>query len=179
METTTQAPRTGVLVVDDRSEDLLVVDVVLASPRYDLVKVTSGSEALRHLLERDFAVVILDVHMPIMNGFELASMIRARPRSAHTPIIFVTGAEADVGQIYRAYAAGAIDYLTKPLDPEVLRAKVALFADLFEINRRNQELELERVRLASQVRYRNLADAIPDMVWTADPCGAVLYRNRR
>ena len=113
-ETSTTAPRTGILVVDDRSEDLLVVDVVLASPRYDLVKVTSGAEALRHLLERDFAVVLLDVHMPIMSGFELASMIRARPRSAHTPIIFLTGAEADVGQIYRAYKAGAIDYLTNP-----------------------------------------------------------------
>lgn len=179
MADATPTERTGILVVDDRSEDLLVVDVVLASPRYDLVKVQSGADALRHLLSREFAVVLVDVHMPVMNGFELASMIRGRPRSAHTPIIFLTGADADVGQIYRAYAAGAIDYLTKPVDPDILRAKVALFADLFEINKRNQELELERVRLANQVRYRNLADAIPDLVWTADPTGTVTYRNRR
>src|SRR5262245_53239470 len=130
----------GVLVVDDRPEDLMVVDAVLASSRYDLVKARSGAEALRHLLSRDFAVIILDIHMPVMNGFELATMVRERERSAHTPLIFLTAADAKVAELYRAYSVGAIDYLVKPVDPEVLRAKVAVFADMFQLARRNREL---------------------------------------
>jgi PAS domain S-box-containing protein len=188
-----EAEPVGILVVDDRPQDLLVVDAVLGDQGYDLVKVTSGHAALRELLVRDFAVILVDVHMPEMNGFELASLIRSRARSAHTPIIFLTGADPDLGQIYRAYEAGAIDYLQKPVDGEVLRCKVAVFAGRFqlerrireqaatlvEVERRNRMLELEKLRLASTVRYRSLADAIPHVVWTADTAGRLTYRNRR
>src|SRR5262249_46278576 len=119
-----------ILVVDDRREDLITIKEVLAPEGYSIVTAQSGSEALKRMLEQDFAVVLLDVRMPGMDGFELASTNKKRERSKHTPIIFLTAAGADIATIYRGYQIGAVDYLNKPVDRDVVRAKVGIFVDL-------------------------------------------------
>ena len=119
-----------VLLVDDRHEDLLTLTHVLMSHEYRLETARSGPEALRRLLVKDFGVILLDVFMPTMDGFELAQLIKQRERCQYTPIIFLTAAGSDMTHIYRAYSVGAVDYLSKPVDADVVRAKVAIFADL-------------------------------------------------
>ena len=182
-----------ILLVDDRSQDLLAIEQLLGSRDYNLVRAQSGQEALRRVLERDFAVILVDVVMPVMDGFELVAIIKQRERSRHTPIIFLTAGGSDIHFIYRGYSVGAVDYLLKPLDADVLRAKVAIFVDLFRKGRqireqadalraaehRERALELRAIREASEQRYRNLAEAIPEIVWTAAVDGAVMYFNRR
>lgn len=182
-----------ILAVDDRKEDLATIEAILGSGEYNLVKVRSGSEALRQLLSRDFALILLDVVMPDLDGFEVARIVKQRPRSRLTPIIFLTGGTNDVNYIYQAYSLGAVDYLVKPFDPDVLRAKVKIFADLFRKDRRiteqaealrladlrERERELGEVRRSSERRYRNLAEAIPQIVWTASTDGQVTYFNER
>lgn len=181
------------LLVDDRVEDLRAMSLILERPGYHVVTASSGQAALRELLKHEFALILLDVLMPTMDGFELAAMIRSRARTAHTPIIFLTAAGADYPQIYRGYSVGAVDYLVKPVDPDVLSAKVSIFAELFrkdrriqrqaealrEAERRQRELELEKLRHAAERRYRNLAEAIPTIVWTANSRGGLEYANRR
>jgi PAS domain S-box-containing protein len=175
----------NILVVDDRPENLVAIEAILASEDYNLVCVTSGPDALQKVLERDFAVILVDVMMPGMDGFELATIIKQRERSRYTPIIFLTAGS----YTYRGYSVGAVDYLVKPLDAGVLRAKVSIFVDLFRkdlrireqaealrmAERRQRELEVTALRAASEQRYRNLAEAIPQIVWTADANGAVTY----
>ncbi len=182
-----------ILLVDDRREDLLVIETILARDDYDLVRASSGPDALRRILERDFAVILVDVMMPGMDGFELVKTIKQRERSRYTPIIFLTAGGPDIDLIYRGYSVGAVDYLMKPLDADVLRAKVAIFVELFRkdlqiqeqakalraAERRELENELLAIRAANEQRYRNLAEAIPHIVWTASPDGAVMYFNRR
>jgi PAS domain S-box-containing protein len=128
-------------LVDDRPENLLALRAVLAPLDIDLVAVESGEDALKAMLEEDFAVVLLDVHMPGMDGFETAGYIRARPRSAHTPIIFLTAVSTDVSQMLRGYEAGAVDYVLKPFDADVLRAKVSVFAELDRHRRARERSE--------------------------------------
>jgi PAS domain S-box-containing protein len=182
-----------ILIVDDRPEHLLAIENILSSTDYNLVRATSGHDALRRILERDFAVILVDVVMPGMDGFELATTIKQRERSRHTPIIFLTAGGSDISFIYRGYSVGAVDYLMKPLDADVLRAKVAIFVDLFRkdrrireqvdalraAERRERELELTAIRAANEQRYRNLAEAIPQIVWTALVDGAVTYFSHR
>ncbi len=191
----TQAPseKVDVLLVDDRAEDLIVMSTILEGPLYNIVTARSGPEALKRLLEQDFAVILVDVLMPAMDGFELASMIKKRERSRDTPLIFLTAAGSDVTKIYQGYALGAVDYLPKPVDPDVVRAKVAIFAELFrrarrleaqghalqEAERRERELQITELKLAAERRYTNLAEAIPDIVWTANATGGLEYTNRR
>src|SRR5687767_3937094 len=117
--------KANVLLVDDHPANLLALEAVLADLGHDLVKATSGEEALRLLLGRDFAVVLLDVRMPGLGGFETARLIRGRERSRHTPIIFLTAHDDDSLSAEQAYTLGAVDYLVKPLVPVMLRAKVA------------------------------------------------------
>jgi serine phosphatase RsbU (regulator of sigma subunit) len=117
-------------VVDDQPANLLALAAVLDDMDLDLVKATSGFEALRCLLKEDFALILLDVVMPGMDGFETADLIRQRRRSRHTPIIFLTGALTAADQVAAGYAHGAVDYLLKPIVPAVLRSKVAVFVDL-------------------------------------------------
>jgi PAS domain S-box-containing protein len=181
------------LLVDDKMENLEVLRHLLTSPGYELVMAQSGEEALRRALVEDFAAVVLDVLLPGMDGFEIATLIKNRERSRHTPILFLTASAADMRFIYRAYAVGGVDYMVKPIDPDVLRAKVAIFADLHrkdlriqrqqealrEAERRERHRELTELRRTSEDRYRNLADAVPSIVWTADPTGALTYVNRQ
>lgn len=119
-----------VLLVDDRRENRIALQAVLEPLRVDTVEADSGEQALREVLTGDFAVILLDVQMPGMDGVETAELIKARERSREIPIIFLTAAEADVAEVFAGYEAGAVDYLLKPFDPLVLRSKVKVFADL-------------------------------------------------
>jgi PAS domain S-box-containing protein len=182
-----------VLIVDDRAGDLAAMIEILAGPGYNVIGANSGKEALKRVLQQDFAVILLDVMMPTMDGFEVASLIRQRDRSRHTPIIFLTAAGPDLDKIYRGYSVGAVDYLSKPVDADVVRAKVAIFAELArknrrlerqavalkEADRRERERMIADVRLAAERRYLSLAEAIPQIVWTALPNGELNYANRR
>src|SRR5262245_57755023 len=125
-------PRANILLVDDHPANLLALRAVLEDMGHHLVDAHSGEEALRLLLQEDFAVVLLDVQMPGLDGFEVAKRLRARERSRHTPVIFLTAYETDRGRLEQAYALGAVDYLVKPLIPVILRAKVAVFVELFQ-----------------------------------------------
>ena len=190
---TAETSEVSILVVDDRPEDLMVVRTILDQPSYNLVTASSGKEALKRVLEREYAVILLDVFLPDIDGFEVAATIKERKRSRHTPIIFLTGAAAEVEATYKGYSVGAVDYLVKPIDPDVLRAKVGIFVALYrkdvrikqqaealiEANRRARVREVAEVKRASEKKYRDLADAILPMVWTAGPDGAVTYFNQR
>ena len=123
-------PTVNVLLVDDRPANLLALEAILDRPGRNLVRVTSGEEALRLLEADDFAVVLLDVNMPGLGGFETARLVRSRERSRHTPIIFLTAQDNDEFPVVEAYRLGAVDYLVKPLVAEILEAKVAVFVDL-------------------------------------------------
>jgi PAS domain S-box-containing protein len=183
----------GILVVDDHEENRVALRAILSSPEYRITEASSGAEALRLMLSQEFAVLLLDVVMPGMNGFEVASTIREREKAAEVPILFVTGQAADAEHIYKGYRVGAIDYLVKPLSPEMVRAKVAVFAALYrqrkrierqaallvEAERRESELRLVEARLLAERRYRALADAVPDIIFTARPDGRVDYFNQR
>ena len=134
-----------ILVVDDTPENLTAIGVALDDLDYRLVKVQSGKEALRRLLKQDFALILLDVQMPTMSGFETARLIRARDRSKHVPIIFITAYDRDDAEVLEAYRLGAVDFLMKPIQPEILKAKASVFV---ELQRRTQEVE----RQAEQIR---------------------------
>jgi CheY-like chemotaxis protein len=128
---------TKILAVDDREENLVALAAVLDALPVEVVPVSSGRDALRELLNDEFALILLDVVMPEMDGFETAGHIKSRPRTRDIPIIFLTAAGEAGEQAYQGYAAGAVDYLTKPFDPWLLRAKVAIFV---ELHRRTLEL---------------------------------------
>ena len=120
-----------ILLVDDRTENLIALDAILSPLNQILVPVQSGEQALEALLADEFAVVLLDIVMPGMDGFETAARIKQNAKTRDVPIIFLTAAIAQPGQPFRGYAAGAVDYLAKPFDPGVLTAKVAVFVDLY------------------------------------------------
>ena len=158
----------SILLVDDRRENLLALEATLGPLGHDLTSATTGEEALRLLLEREFAVILLDVQMPGIDGFELADMIRARERSRETPIIFLTAGSGRHEQIVRGYAVGAVDYLLKPYDPDVLRAKVSVFVELVSARR-------ELARLAGL--NRAVLDASAESIDVRGPTGERLLEN--
>ncbi len=119
------------LLVDDRRDNLIALEAMLQGLPLEAVPVDSGEAALKQLLVDDFALILLDAQMPEMDGFETASHIKRRERTRHIPIIFLTAADRDARLALRGYAAGGVDYLTKPFDPWVLRAKVSVFVDLW------------------------------------------------
>jgi CheY-like chemotaxis protein len=120
-----------ILLVDDHPANLVALEAILAPLGHDLVMARSGEEALRHILQRDFALILLDVQMAGMNGFETAGLIKQHPRSRHIPIIFMTAVNRDAMHVFRGYSQGAVDYLLKPFDAEILRSKVSVFVELF------------------------------------------------
>jgi CheY-like chemotaxis protein len=128
-----------ILLVDDRAENLIALEAILSSLNQQLVPVRSGEAALKALLSDEFAVILLDVVMPGMDGFETAAHIKRRAKTHDVPIIFLTAAGAEPDHAFRGYAAGAVDYIAKPFDPWVLRAKVAVFVDLYMKNRQLRE----------------------------------------
>jgi signal transduction histidine kinase len=125
-----EASATDILVVDDNARNLLAIDAALGDFAGRVVKAKSGEDALRHLLRQDFAVILLDVQMPGLDGFETAQLIRSRDRCKHTPIIFVTAFDQEREEVLRGYQLGAVDFLFKPITPEILKAKVAAFVEL-------------------------------------------------
>jgi CheY-like chemotaxis protein len=137
-----------ILMVDDRPENLLALEAILHGLGHELVAAHSGEEALKRLLTDDFALILLDVQMPGMDGFETAAHIKQRQRSRDIPILFLTAIDGDAHQAYRGYAVGAVDYLAKPFDPWVLRAKVAVFTELYE---RRRELADQAAQLRRQL----------------------------
>ena len=149
--------RINILVVDDVPDKLVALEAILEDLG-NVISVRSGREALRRLLDQDFALILLDVNMPGMDGFETASLIRQRKKSEHTPIIFITGF-SDETHVSRGYSLGAVDYILTPVVPEVLRAKVAVFVDLYrktELVRRQGE---QQVAMAREQAARAAAEA--------------------
>lgn len=137
-----------VLLVDDRPENLLALEAVLEPLGLDLVSVRSGEAALRRLLVEEFAVIVLDVQMPVLDGFETARLIKGRERTRHVPIIFLTALSGGLEHHLQGYAAGAVDYVYKPFEPEILRAKVGVLAELWQ---RGVVIERQREQLALQL----------------------------
>lgn len=157
LEETTD-PRSGILLVDDMEDNLIALEAVLGSLNEPLVRARSGEEAMKALLRQRFAVVLLDIRMPGMDGFETAANIKRLDRAKDVPIIFLTGTDADAGYAFRGYATGAADYLTKPFDPWVLRAKVTVF---LELHRKNQQLEYLLAR--EQQQFDELAARLAEV----------------
>lgn len=184
--------KVNILVVDDRPEGLMAVEAVLKSPQYNLVQASSGMEALKFLLKDEYAVILMDVQMPEMNGFETAEIIKTREKSKDTPIIFMSAISQDEQYVYQGYGVGAIDYIMKPFDPYILKSKVAIFVDLYLKNMKLMEqakqiheneirsyaIALDRLELESLRKYQYLADSIPQMVFRFLPDGHHEYFNR-
>src|SRR6266576_7359739 len=121
----------NILLVDDQPNNLLALQSILAEDDKRLVVADSGRKALRHILDEEFAVILLDVQMPDLDGFETASLIRQRDKSRDTPIIFLTALSRSETHVFRGYELGAVDYIFKPFEPEILRSKVNFFVELF------------------------------------------------
>jgi CheY-like chemotaxis protein len=154
----TQAPK--ILIVDDRPENLLALEAILQGLGHELVKAHSGEEALKRLLTEDFALILLDVQMPGMDGFETATHIKQRERTRDVPIVFLTAIDGEAHQAFRGYAAGAVDYLSKPFDPWVLRAKVGVFIELYE---RRRELAGQADELRRQLEQYTAPEVRPQL----------------
>lgn len=164
------------LLVDDNVDNLISLEAALESLNQELVLAHSGREALRQLLEHDFAAVLLDVKMPDMDGFETAELIRARKRSEHTPILFLTGYRNEE-HLFRGYHLGAVDFLFKPIVPEVLRSKVSVFVELSRSARR-QQLHAE-VLAKAELKFRSLLEAAPDAILITNEEGLITLANSR
>ncbi|GAA1019593.1 response regulator [Acrocarpospora pleiomorpha] len=148
--------RAKILMVDDREENLIALEAILSSLDLVPVRARSGEEALKALLGTEFALILLDVRMPGMDGFETAAHIKRRERTRNIPIIFLTVVDSAPDYAFRGYAAGAVDYLTKPFDPWVLRAKVAVFVELYNMTQRlTEQAALLRERLAAELPNGN------------------------
>jgi PAS domain S-box-containing protein len=178
-----------ILLVDDQPKNLLALSAMLEPLGQEVVQASSGKEALRHLLREEFALVLLDVQMPVLDGYEVAELIRSREKSRAVPIIFLTAIHRDQRLVARAYTVGAVDYILKPIEPEILRSKVAVFIELHQksqiISRQAEELrraterELADYKRFSEHRYTMLAESMPQIVWTLDDRGQLRYGNRR
>ncbi|MDZ8024482.1 MAG: response regulator [Nostoc sp. DedQUE11] len=177
-------PKVNILLVDDKLENLLALEAILEKLGENLVRATSGEEALRCLLHQDFAVILLDVQMPGMDGFETATLIRNRGRSRHTPIIFLTAFSTSDQMLFKGYALGAVDYLLKPLDPNILTSKVTVFAELFK---KTEAVKLQAAQLVavnaelrqSEERFRSLSTCSPVGIFEIDTEGRCRYTNPR
>jgi signal transduction histidine kinase len=143
--------KVSILLVDDRADKLLALEAVLSEMPLEIVRATSGRDALRCLLQREFAVILLDVNMPGMDGFETAQLIRQRRSSEHTPIIFVTAYQDEVF-MSRGYSLGAVDYILQPVVPEILRSKVSVFVDLYRKNKQVVEQAAWQQQRATQLQ---------------------------
>jgi two-component sensor histidine kinase len=155
-------PIVNILLVDDRLENLLALESVLNALGQNIYTARSGREALRLVLEHDFACILLDVQMPEMNGFETATLVRARPKSQRTPILFLTAINKSDRHVTTGYSVGAVDYVFKPIEPDILKAKVSAFVDL---SRKTKALELEvEKRKNAEEEFRKLNDELEERV---------------
>jgi PAS domain S-box-containing protein len=175
----------SVLLVDDRPANLLALESILEPLGLHTVRAESGEQALKQLLKHEFALILLDVQMPVMDGFDTATAIRAHPRTGAIPIIFVTAINRGADHVFKGYASGAVDYIMKPFDPDILRAKVSIFVDLF---RKNQTIkaqaklllqrEMETLERRNEQRFRRLTDLLPVLMCATRPDGGIHYVNR-
>lgn len=175
----------SILMVDDRPANVLALEAILKPLGHNLVAAASGEEALKHLLEKEYAVILMDVQMPGMDGYQTVELIKQRERCRRVPIIFITAIYKDPEHVLKGYAQGAVDYLLKPFDPYVLRSKVSVFVDLFlkeqqlkreeaVLRERERQLEVRR----REERFRNLTESMPLCVWAARPDGNIHYANK-
>lgn len=181
----------NILLVDDRPENLMALSATLKNPDYRIVTADSGRQALSCLLKEEFALVILDVMMPDMDGYQVAALMKQSERTRHIPIIFLTAIANDVSFIFKGYSMGAVDYLMKPLDAEIVKAKTAVFVDLFrskqqikkqadalrEIERQAQETKLLLQRQESEAWYSTTLRSIGDAVIATDLENRVRFLN--
>jgi PAS domain S-box-containing protein len=180
---TAAAPeRVAILIVDDRQENLLALEAILDPLGQRIVRANSGEEALKRLLRDDFAVILLDVQMPGMNGFETAQMIKSRERSRNIPIIFLTAISKEDEYVFQGYEVGAVDYMSKPFNPDILRSKVSVFIDLYrkqeqlrrqelmlrDSERRELELRHRTELLETEARFAAIVHAAMDAIVTFD-----------
>src|SRR6267154_1199546 len=165
-----------ILLVDDNPDNLVSLEAALETLNEDLVSARSGTEALRYLLENDFAAILLDVKMPEMDGFEAAELIRSRKRSQHTPILFLT-AYRNEEHLFRGYDLGAVDFLFKPIVPEILRSKVAVFVELSRSAQR-QRRQAE-ILAKAELKFRSLLEAAPDAMLITTAEGEIVLANSR
>ncbi len=189
--TAAPAEQVDILLVDDRAENLLALEAILEPLGQRLVRAQSGDDALRWLLKRDFAVILLDVQMPRLNGFETAKLIKARQRTRFIPIIFLTAISKEDEYVFEGYSVGAVDYMFKPLRPEILRSKVQVFVELYLQRRRiseqeqrlreieRQDLELRHMRelLQSQAQFRDVVSSAMDAIVRFDESGTISLVN--
>jgi PAS domain S-box-containing protein len=180
-----QPLKASILLVDDRPANVLALEAVLKPLGHQLVPAHSGEEALRHLLDGEFAVILMDVQMPGLDGYQTAALIKQRERCRQVPIIFISGINKDIEHVIKGFNYGAVDYIVKPVEPFVLRAKVAAFVDLFlkeqQLKGEQEKLRLlERAELArrSEERFRRLSESMSLCVWAADANGSIQYCNR-
>ena len=178
-------PRARILMVDDHEPNLLALEAILAPLGQEVVGVISGDDALRELLNGEFALILMDVQMPGMDGIETAAVIKQRAKNRSTPIIFLSAIAKDPSFIFKGYSQGAVDYLLKPFDPEILRTKVSVFVDLWrkgELIKRQAAMlraqELRELERKSEVRFHALTDSMPQCVWAARRDGEIYYCNR-
>jgi PAS domain S-box-containing protein len=178
----------NILMVDDQPSKLLSYEAILSDLGENLIKATSGKGALEQLLKCDVAVVLMDVSMPDLDGFQLAEMIREHPRFQKTAIIFISAVHLTDGDRVKGYQRGAVDYISVPVVPELLRAKVSVFAELHrktqQLERLNRDLELRVAQRteelqASESQFRTLANSIPQLAWISDPDGSPRWYNQR
>ncbi|CAD5973680.1 Hybrid signal transduction histidine kinase D [Planktothrix tepida] len=162
--------KVNILIVDDHWENLLALEAILISLGQNIVKASSGEEALKCLLQNDFAVILLDVQMPGMDGFETASLIRQRDRTRSTPIIFLTAFSKNENFMFKGYSLGAVDYLIKPLEPEILLSKVTVFVELFQAT-----IALKK----SEEQFRSLSACSPVGIFVIDIEARCTYTNPR
>lgn len=167
--------RVNILMVDDQPNNLMALEAMLEGAGLNLVKADSGLKALKSLLDEDFAVILLDVQMPGLDGFETATLIREREKSRHTPIIFVTALSRSDTNVFKGYSLGAVDYLFKPIVPEILRSKVSVFVDLF---RKTEEIKKQSRELQRVIRQNELIlKAAAEGVLGVDQQGQLTFIN--
>src|SRR5580704_918947 len=178
-----QTDKPKILLVDDRNENLLALEVILSNQNYECVKANSGREALKALLqEPDFSIILMDVQMPILDGFETAKLIRESEKFKHVPIIFLTGNMITPEDIFKGYQTGAVDYMIKPLSAEILKAKVAVFVDLYKKNKellaQEEQTKILNSELKKQSQYvRSLIEASLDPLVTINSEGDITDMN--
>lgn len=190
----TPTQKVNILMVDDHPENLLALEAVLTSPNYNLISAHSGKEALKCMLQHDFAVILLDVQMPGLNGFDTAKLIKAREKTKNIPIIFITAISQEMEHVHQGYSVGAIDYIFKPFQPETLKKKIEQFVKihqnhqetiiqtdlghLLELNKVNKRLDRTTLNLRrTEALSKAISETITDTIVTFDNQGCILSVN--
>jgi two-component system, sporulation sensor kinase E len=190
----TPSQKVNILMVDDHPENLLALEAVLTSPNYNLISAHSGKEALKCMLQHDFAVILLDVQMPGLNGFDTAKLIKAREKTKNIPIIFITAISQEMEHVHQGYSVGAIDYIFKPFQPETLKKKIEQFVKihqnhqetiiqtdlghLLELNKVNKRLDRTTLNLRrTEALSKAISETITDTIVTFDNQGCILSVN--